>query len=351
MSIQYFVYLTCYIATMTITFAVSALMLHPRTRVAFKAPVPHIHDTIGKLLIPWGITYIIFLPYIYLQINGHEMQTYLYDIICMLTDIIILSIYSWAAMSCLQQGVRQKVLQPVIILPLFAAIAAYILYHSEMLLNIFIALFVLETLLMIVYYIILFRRFAGDLKTNFSNISEKMLNGFHILWTVSIITLIIFFICTIYDTVFWNTLNILTNLTAIGVIINTSENLMPLPAAEPIAEPDEVIDIAATLKHNCEETKLFCRSDLTLNHLASTLHTKRTHLSQWFANNDTTFYSYINHLRVQYAGILLNETSIPITQIQRESGFASKTTFYKCFQEHYGCTPHEYRTNNKRERA
>lgn len=96
---------------MVAIFVVSLVMLLPRTRVAFKAPVPHIHDALGKLFIPWGISYLIFLPCMYMQITGDERTDFVYVVTSMVTALMTISVTSWAYMAYLQQGVRQKILQ------------------------------------------------------------------------------------------------------------------------------------------------------------------------------------------------------------------------------------------------
>lgn len=99
MSIDYFIYVILYITVMVLIFAMGFVMLHPRTRVIFNAPVPHIHDTIGKLLIPWGITYFVFLPDIYFYVNEVPWRDYAYVVVSLLTLLMCLSIGPWSYMA------------------------------------------------------------------------------------------------------------------------------------------------------------------------------------------------------------------------------------------------------------
>lgn len=364
MSISIYIYHILYITVMIAIFVVSLVMLLPRTRVAFRAPVPHIHDALGKLFIPWGMSYLIFLPCMYMQITGDERTDFVYIVTSMVTALMTISVTSWAYMAYLQQGVRQKILQPLILLAPTVLTIWYIVAPSETLQNAFSGIFTLEWLLVVGYYIVLYRRFAHDLKVNYSSISRSMLRGIHVQWAMSIITLVVFTLCVTYDSLLWNSINILVNAIAATVFIYTSEHMMPIPDKEeehPVASPHEdepqVVDdtvtatdsdnqginIAEALRNECEAKLLYCNPDLTLADLAIAIGTNRTYLSEWFADNDTTFYQHINTLRIRHAADMLLTTDKTIKEIQIESGFSSRTTFSKYFAEYHGCSPTVYR--------
>lgn len=364
MSISIYIYHILYITVMVAIFGLSLVMLLPRTRVAFKAPVPHIHDALGKIFIPWGMSYLLFLPCMYMQITDDERTGYVYVVTSMVTALMTISVTSWAYMAYLQQGVRQKILQPLFLLAPTVLTIWYAVDPSETLLNAFNGIFTLEWMLLAVYYIVLYRRFAHDLKVNYSSISSSMLHGLHVQWAMSIITLIVFTLCVTYDSLLWNSINILVNAIAAAVFVYTSEHMMPIPEKDeefPTASPNEDerqsvddtitstdsnnqgINIAEALRNECEAKQLFCNPDLTLADLALAIGTNRTYLGEWFTDNDTTFYQYINTLRIRHAADLLLTTDKTIKEIQIESGFSSRTTFSKYFAEYHGCSPTVYR--------
>lgn len=349
-------------------FGISLVMLLPHTRVAFKAPVPHIHDALGKLFIPWGMTYLLFLPCMYMQINGDEQADFVYAITSMMTALMTFSITSWSYMAYLQQGVRQKVLQPIILLVPIVLTVWFAVTPTEEILFAFSGIFALEWLLMARYYIVLYKRFAHDLKVNYSSISSSMLQGLHIQWAVGGLTLIVFSLCVTFDSLLWNSIDILVNIFAACVFIYTSEHMMPLPEKDDELSPtapahengrqsienaevsidsvNQGINITEALRSECESKQLYCNPDLTLSDLAIAIGTNRTYLSKWFVMNDTTFYNYINGLRIAHAGHLLKITDDTISQIQVKAGFTNKSTFRKYFMERYGCTPSEYRMSS-----
>lgn len=357
MSIAYFIYIVLYIAVMVLIFAMSFVMLHPRTRVLFQSPVPHIHDTIGKLMIPWAITYLIYLPDIYYFINGILWRDYAYVLVSLLTLMICLSISPWSYMACLQQGVKQRILQPAILLLPMAVTVWYALEPQEWLLQAFLFIYLAEITLLICYYIRLYRAFVCDIKKYYSSFSLSMIRGLRAQWIASLFSVFVFLISMTQDTVFWGIVNMMANIFSICVLVYTSEHLMPLPqeteeaeadAAEDLTASDvaadiRVVDMSQALRDNCEERLLFCNPELSLHDLAVAIGTNRTYLSKWFADHDTTFYNYINKLRIEYAAHLLLTTDDSVKKIQTAAGFASKTTFQKYFHDYFDCSPSEYR--------
>lgn len=337
---------------MVLIFALSAMMLHPRTRVIFKAPVPHIHDQIGKVLIPWGLTYLIFLPDFYLLQNGVEWRDHAYIVVSMLTSVIILSVSVWAFLAMLQQKVNHRLLQPLILCLPCALMVWYTVSPVDWLLDSFTYVLVVEIAILVCYYVRMYRAFVIDLKANYSSISTEMLHAMRVQWAITLFAFLIFGICMVYDHVVWNIIDIFTNLICIYTFIYTSEHLMPIPEAveDGTVSETEVVpnggpdpEITQALYLHCETKRLFCNPDLSLQDLALAVGTNRTYLGKWLAAKDTNFYTYINGLRVEYARELLLTTDIPVSQILLDAGFTSKTTFRKYFMERFGCSPTEYR--------
>lgn len=87
---------------------------------------------------------------------------------------------------------------------------------------------------------------------------------------------------------------------------------------------------------------------ITLDILAKDLKASKFYISRIFNNKlHTTFNSYINNKRIQFAKHLLITTKLSITDISFQSGFDSARTFYRAFNENCGYTPREYRNNNQ----
>jgi len=86
--------------------------------------------------------------------------------------------------------------------------------------------------------------------------------------------------------------------------------------------------------------------DISLESLSNSLNISKYYISHIFSEKiKTSFPSYLNRCRIDYAKNLLRNTSDPVTQIGFDSGFNSSRTFYRAFKECYHITPMEYRRN------
>lgn len=118
-------------------------------------------------------------------------------------------------------------------------------------------------------------------------------------------------------------------------------------------------DFRYTLKEKIDkvmaEEELFLKPDLKLSHLAAHLNTNRTYIYEALklesiSNQPLSFPDYVNKFRIAYALKLLKERNYEsIESVIYESGFISKTTFYKNFKKFTGETPSMYLQRLKRE--
>lgn len=104
-----------------------------------------------------------------------------------------------------------------------------------------------------------------------------------------------------------------------------------------------VYKFANILEETIQKKELYRNPTLTLQELSLEFGTNRTYLSQYFNDElHTTFYKYINDLRVKCAERLLRTENIPIMTVCERSGFNSVSTFHRAFRRVHGCTPSEY---------
>ena len=82
---------------------------------------------------------------------------------------------------------------------------------------------------------------------------------------------------------------------------------------------------------------------ITLDTLSSSLYINRYSISRLFSEHmGCGLNEYVNTLRADRARSLLRDTSMPLSEVCRRSGFESERTFYRVFREQYGASPRQY---------
>lgn len=97
-------------------------------------------------------------------------------------------------------------------------------------------------------------------------------------------------------------------------------------------------------------TKIYLNSDLTLNLLAKKMRIPKYHLTQVFnLGMQSNFNKFINAQRVQFAVSLLDDPNNQetIEEIMMQSGFNSRSSFYRAFHLHYDISPADYRKKKR----
>lgn len=93
-----------------------------------------------------------------------------------------------------------------------------------------------------------------------------------------------------------------------------------------------------------DDYRIYLNSHLKLSDIARMVGSNRTYVSDFFNRaNGQTFYEYVNRYRVDYACRLLRNTDKSVEAVGEESGFSSRSTFFRVFSNMMGLTPSEYR--------
>ena len=116
------------------------------------------------------------------------------------------------------------------------------------------------------------------------------------------------------------------------------EQSIPTSAAREFA-------FAGELENIIIEKQLYLLKDLTLADLAAAVDSNRTYVSNYISQNlGTTFYDYINRLRIQRGSlpIMKEHPDYKLEYVAAESGFSSISTFRRAFVRVTGQTPSQF---------
>ncbi|MGB0508193.1 MAG: helix-turn-helix domain-containing protein [Pikeienuella sp.] len=103
-------------------------------------------------------------------------------------------------------------------------------------------------------------------------------------------------------------------------------------------------DLIARIEALMVETQLYRESDLTLARLATRLSTSARDVSRTInAATGNNVSQYINKWRVEHAAELLVTTDLKVEAVSHDSGFLTRSNFYREFQRIHNQTPASYR--------
>ena len=98
-----------------------------------------------------------------------------------------------------------------------------------------------------------------------------------------------------------------------------------------------------------KEKKLFLKPDLTLQEASDELLVPKYRLTQLIkAGGYHNFYAFVNEHRIEFSkDLLINlPSNLAMESVVADSGFQSRSTFYRAFKESTGLTPKEFREMN-----
>ena len=137
----------------------------------------------------------------------------------------------------------------------------------------------------------------------------------------------------------------------IAVIVAVSKRggrmTAPVTVARTTSDP-EAEALEARARTLLTESRLFLDTDLTVDRLAKRLTVPSRALS--LAINQTkgvNVSQYVNDFRLDHAAALLVEGQGSVAEVMEQSGFLTRSNFYREFQRRFGVTPAAYREAEK----
>ena len=142
----------------------------------------------------------------------------------------------------------------------------------------------------------------------------------------------------------WAILAIILGMVCIAVIVILRGRRSG--SADALAEEGRITrNLKEEMSALIEEKELYRRKNLRITDVASELATNKTYVSILLNNmSGESFTSMITRYRVQYAQKLLREhPDMILDEVAEESGFSSRTTFFRNFKALTGKTPQEWK--------
>ena len=118
----------------------------------------------------------------------------------------------------------------------------------------------------------------------------------------------------------------------------------------PVAADDSRLNLMEQISALIEEKELYRRKNIRITDVASELATNKTYVSLLLNNQSgESFTTIITRYRVKYAQKLLRENpDMMLDEVADQSGFSSRTTFFRNFKAVTGMTPQEWKNKNSK---
>lgn len=219
--------------------------------------------------------------------------------------------------------------------------------------------------LFLIYFIFALRQYGRWLRDNFADLEHKEVWQSLVLFSFTLLVYLVY--TTSGGALFTEYLaQIFTVFIVIFVVwrVETLQELQVAEASVPLVyaenNPDEMgeneqissavvlpDDIGKMLQKHCIKRKIYLTNDLTMTQLCEVVGTNRTYLGLYFAQQNVTYNTYINTLRIEHFVSLYHhavESNRPFVtkNLVYQSGFKSYSTFAYAFKRIKGMSLQEW---------
>lgn len=206
-----------------------------------------------------------------------------------------------------------------------------------------------------VHYITLYNKF---LRAHYSYEENVNLRWLYAVLLTFLLLMLVYAVCSIYNTLPGDRIYVAGSIVGWAMICyfirNQESVLYELEAArseETGDGPDDAAaedapDLGRLIEERFIAPQLYLNPQLKLGDMAQAIGTNRTYLSQYLNKVlKTSFYEYVNTLRLEHALRLIEHSQYSIKSIAAIAGFNSYSTFRRTFIAKYHLPPQEYRQN------
>lgn len=345
--------------------------------------VLNVRRATSVLFLVWAFTYLLYFPVMLFEMPA-AAYSFWFGVIFHVVSVLAFPVSVWVIESFLQFRSRYRQWLPFAIGPSLLCFGWYIVEPTRSVLNYCV---IVQSAVLAGFFVYLYRRyrrFAELLRAEYSDVSRRELRW---VWYVSVMMMIQALtcaLCTVWDNYTMNYINLIASFVFPYFIMRCACRMLPLTdhlidaesaddeatgaAAEaydadsnisthadtPLSAEDEHDSDASDskmhaliqqkLKTVCEDRRLYLDPELTREALCAAIKVNRTYLSRYLREEGTTYYQYINKLRIEYAVQLMrDEPNLSLIDICMRSGFSNASTFRRSFRDLKGCLPSEYK--------
>lgn len=216
---------------------------------------------------------------------------------------------------------------------------------------------------LLIRYYRAYHLFVRQLKSLYTDLTRRDINWTWYAYGIISVQTLTYILYQFYFSIWLEALYVCFSIVTCSILVHYTLTMRPISIAMPRAE--EVPDTAHPLEESsprfqrierqlqlvCEDAELFRNPKLTRDMLCLELGVNKNHLASYFASRGSSFYDYINHLRIDYACRLIKESvhdaDFSMATISQRSGFANTVTFRTAFKAYKGCLPSDFARNIK----
>lgn len=240
--------------------------------------------------------------------------------------------------------------------PFFIFWIIYAIWSNYTVYNAYVVFLWIVAVIFVIFASIKYKNYARYIRENYSNIDEIEISWLGYMFFFAFFEQTLYFVMSVRYNFFIELFYYISAISMWSIAIHYTRILRhitiidtPEPEVAAMTENGQrTYAFAGNIEELVESQKLYLEKDLTLSDLARKAGTNRTYLSDYFRNHKhTTFYDYINQLRIEKMAIpmIQQHPEYTIDYIAMESGFNAISTFRRAFIKITGMSPGQYRNN------
>ena len=267
-----------------------------------------------------------------------------------LDSLVLLPVMMVMLLAMLQDRCRPTWHIAVMMIPVFVIIVVSISFRTYVLLPWLKAYFLLFGIAFVIAMLYAVRQYSRWLRENYADLEHKEV--WQSLVAIIVCMLILGFYIISGNGSFFAYFIQVNDIVLICLLLWRVETLQTLDdTSSQVASYEELAPMSAMalstvltsnigllLEQRCEATHLYLRHDIRLDDFCKIIGTNRNYLNQYFTQQQMTYNTYINNLRIEHFVRLYREAvaakrSFTAQQLAQESGFRSYSTFSSAFKQ------------------